>query len=718
MLQFSKLADPNGPRLGNNLFGIAFLYSMANTYGVDWWIPAEWPYHKYFKNEFPKGNVKTTNIYKEKSYRHYDIHQDAKWWSEETITDIDGYFQHSEYWPNEKDIKELLSFHSLFKLGVEEKHIRLFDQQTIAIFVRRGDYIKNGGYHILSPSYYINALQTFDYERYNLVFISDDLEYCRFHFGCLPNAFFPETETDIEAMCLASLCDNFILANSTFGFWSAFLGEKEGTRVIRPTKLFAGRLLAKEGDHNFYLKRWESLDDAKCNLQDVTFTLPVMYDNKDRMENTELSICLLQKAFTTNIILGERGDDKKFEHFKQWCHYVHFNMEHFHRTRMLNKMAELADTPIICNYDVDVALPPAQIWQAVEALRKNRADMVYPYGHLFARIPRVFRKNIFPLYDLFPFRKIGKGVDTPENPSVGGAIFFNKQKFFEGGGENENFISYGPEDKERYERFKKLGYRIARIPGNLYHFDHYIGINSSTRNPFYNPGEYDKVKAMSKEELLEYVSKWEWKNKNNDYSDQYREDIDSRRSAEEIFKHIDLTDVESVIDFGCNTGAWLSVLPDTITKVGVDFGVPREKLLIQNYIDHDLRKPFPAHQLFDLVINVEVAEHLEERYADTLVDTLCNHAGGLILFSAACPGQGGLHHYNEKWASWWAEKFEKRGFYPSTLLREKISNNKNIDIWYCNNIIVYSRHKILTGELDYVHPELYENILKHHRILS
>ena len=47
--------------------------------------------------------------------------------------------------------------------------------------------------------------------------------------------------------------------------------------------------------------------------------------------------------------------------------------------------------------------------------------------------------------------------------------------------------------------------------------------------------------------------------------------------------------------------------------------------------------------------------------ADTFVESLARH-GDTILFSAAVPGQGGTHHVNEQWPSYWAEKFAKAGY--------------------------------------------------------
>lgn len=721
MIQFSKLGKLG--RFANQMWEIAATYSLAQKYDVDWRIPA-WSYSKYFETVFPEGEMLSPDhVYKEPHYKYKEINS-PDLWAFNKVTDLQGYFQDTRHWwLKEEDIRNLFKFKQEYVDEVIREYSYLYDKSTIAVGVRRGDYVGSlkGNYHILSPSYYINALQKFDYEKYNIVFISDDLEWCKFHFGCLPNAFFPSFNSDIYQFIAGSLCDNWIIGNSTFHFFSAFLGtaSKSG-RVIQPTKLFAGKLLEKEGDVNFYKKEWEFQDDTKVDLKDVTFTIPSHYDHPDRKENLELSICLLQKAFDTNIIVGEQGDDKHFEHTKDWCRYMYFNYADFHRTKMLNEMAKASKTSIVVNWDADVALPPAQIWQAVEKLRKNNADMVYPYEYLFARINRVFRRQIFPDYDLSVYKRNTKGTDTLQNPSMGGAVFFNKKSFLDGGGENEKFISYGPEDRERYERFTKLGYRISRIKGNLYHFDHYIGINSSTRNPHYQKSsqEYEKIKQLSQSVLKSYVDTWPWRIQ---YTEQYYSEISPTAtiSRDEVFKQLEedfiYTKGDTILDFGCGIGEWGIGLP---SYTGVDYNVPREKLLINQYIDHDLTHPFHKGHKANLILCLEVGEHIEERFAKTLVKSICDAATDTILFSAAFPGQGGIDHCNEKWPSWWAKLFEEHGFYPHTEIRDTLKSNPNIDIWYRNNIILYTPYRSTKPQtLDFILPEYYENILKHHRLL-
>ncbi len=81
----------------------------------------------------------------------------------------------------------------------------------------------------------------------------------------------------------------------------------------------------------------------------------------------------------------------------------------------------------------------------------------------------------------------------------------------------------------------------------------------------------------------------------------------------------------------------------------------------------------------------EVAEHLPESAADTLVETIVRHAKELILFSAATPGQGGYRHINEQPHEYWEKKFLEAGWATVLTIREEI---KDLDVswWLKKNL--------------------------------
>ncbi len=181
---------------------------------------------------------------------------------------------------------------------------------------------------------------------------------------------------------------------------------------------------------------------------------------------------------------------------------------------------------------------------------------------------------------------------------------------------------------------------------------------------------------------------------------------------------------QSVVDIGCGPGGWLEVFQKNGINdfVGMDASwVPLDKLRIsrEKFIPTDLTKPLNAARRFDLVVSLEVAEHLAARFADTFIDSLVS-LGDVVLFSAAIPGQRGFQHVNEQFQDYWAEKFRARDFDCYDFIRPKIWNNRNVSFYYCQNMLLFvKRGDVLEGKLrelqipsanemlSVIHPELY-----------
>src|SRR5437868_4403150 len=132
----------------------------------------------------------------------------------------------------------------------------------------------------------------------------------------------------------------------------------------------------------------------------------------------------------------------------------------------------------------------------------------------------------------------------------------------------------------------------------------------------------------------------------------------------------------SVVDLGCGTGTWLRAADELGVHdyLGYDgphvtqLSIPQTQFRVA-----DLTRPIPAERKFDLAICCEVAEHLPESAAATVVASLTSLSDD-VLFSAAIPRQGGVHHVNERWPDYWQVLFVGRNYSAYDFIRPQIWN--------------------------------------------
>jgi len=116
---------------------------------------------------------------------------------------------------------------------------------------------------------------------------------------------------------------------------------------------------------------------------------------------------------------------------------------------------------------------------------------------------------------------------------------------------------------------------------------------------------------------------------------------------------------ESLIDFGCGTGAMVNLARTLgVRAVGLDID-PGPGMLKE-----DLGKYVDLNEQFAVGLCIEVAEHINGDRSDWLLDTVGRHiqAGGHLIWTAATPGQGGVGHVNEMPPVHWRDRLYKRNF--------------------------------------------------------
>ena len=138
----------------------------------------------------------------------------------------------------------------------------------------------------------------------------------------------------------------------------------------------------------------EIFDVKREDLSDVTFIVPLRIESQDRMRNIITSMIYLLRNFKTNVIIKECDEENIFERsalgiirdavgdavddlkyvFEKTSEYT------FHRTKILNDMIMMTETPVVVNYDSDILLPKNSYINARDEIIKGSVNLVYPYG--------------------------------------------------------------------------------------------------------------------------------------------------------------------------------------------------------------------------------------------------------------------------------------------------------------------------------------------------
>jgi hypothetical protein len=118
------------------------------------------------------------------------------------------------------------------------------NKNSVAIHIRRGDYLNNPKaryFHgILGEDYYKKSI-SYIKKRVNNPFyfiFSDDVELVKktFFFFNKKNYIFIDTKSSIDDLHLMSNCKHFIIANSTFSWWGAWLSKNKHKIICAPKR--------------------------------------------------------------------------------------------------------------------------------------------------------------------------------------------------------------------------------------------------------------------------------------------------------------------------------------------------------------------------------------------------------------------------------------------------------------------------------------------------
>ena len=155
----------------------------------------------------------------------------------------DGYWQNENFFKHiRKQVLQAYSF-PLFKEKRNEVLAgKLLKSNSVSIHIRRGDYLKDPIWCVCTPEYYAKGIEYLkEKEKLELLCVfSDDIPWCKDNLGELARGI--ETEyvdwnkgdQSFRDMQLMTYCKHNIIANSSFSWWGAWLGQRDKKIVVVP----------------------------------------------------------------------------------------------------------------------------------------------------------------------------------------------------------------------------------------------------------------------------------------------------------------------------------------------------------------------------------------------------------------------------------------------------------------------------------------------------
>ena len=261
-------------RLGNNLFQYALGRVLAEKHGVplvmdgSWFNAEGWGQVKCLK-DLPGPAAGTVKVVRRCSLgvrtllkatgKHYwdyrgvpvlrenqrDLSFDAGFLDAPADCLLFGYFQSPLYFQSiETCLRDELATGDLgLENGREPLAARLRQPGSVAVHVRRTDYVGNSDLDLCDVDYYRSAMQRMRDSVCSPRFyiFSDEPAWAAVHLHGpdVESITHPKHQSPLTDLHLMSLANHHIIANSSYSWWAAWLGKKPDQRVLMPDRWFA-----------------------------------------------------------------------------------------------------------------------------------------------------------------------------------------------------------------------------------------------------------------------------------------------------------------------------------------------------------------------------------------------------------------------------------------------------------------------------------------------
>lgn len=298
--------------LGNQLFQYAIGRKLSIIHNTELKIHKE-SFGMYQLRRYGLGNfnIKATEATEEEVQKilsqngNYGIEKERKFLPE-ILESPDNIYLRGD-WQSElyfDDIADVLREEFTLKSPLDKKADKWAkkiknSKGSVSLHIRRGDYLKNPilrkNFGVLPKEYYQNAINIIKEKIKNIkIFVfSDDISYVRNNLKLdAPVTYVEGVKSDYEELYLMSLCENHIIANSSFSWWGAWLDPNPDKIVIAPNPWFRLPI----GNTDIVPKNWltapSALDTTKPEKPVNTFITAIINitDNEKNLEYVLKSI--------------------------------------------------------------------------------------------------------------------------------------------------------------------------------------------------------------------------------------------------------------------------------------------------------------------------------------------------------------------------------------------------------------------------------------------
>jgi len=154
---------------------------------------------------------------------------------------------------------------------------------------------------------------------------------------------------------------------------------------------------------------------------------------------------------------------------------------------------------------------------------------------------------------------------------------------------------------------------------------------------------------------------------------------------------IKLFKVSSVVDLGCGPGYYCNAFKQAGVPAVVGYdGTPNNWGIFNNIQFADLTDPSLALPSADLVLCLEVGEHVPKQFEKQFIENILKPVKNYLVLSWATPGQGGFGHVNELPNAVIKEKMASYGMKFLEAETRQIRNAATL-WWFKNTLMVFQK---------------------------